>query len=126
MPVARRTVRVEVRAAGRGEANRAVEHLGVLDLGGHDLDAVAAEFRAAAGAQVRRVQAVVAEDTVHLVGGVVARLRVVEHQHAPARAAEHERGVEAGRSGADDDAVPRRALRLIVHRAVPLSTMTLP
>jgi hypothetical protein len=83
----------QVRAAGRGDANGAVEHLGLLDLGGHDLDAVAAEFRAAAGAQVRRVEAIVAENAVHLMGGVVARLGTVEYQDASARAAEHERGV---------------------------------
>ena len=87
-----------LRAVGPGEADGAVEDLGVLDVGGHDIDAVAGEFRAAAGAQVRRVQAVVAEDAVHLVGGVVARRGAVEHQDAPARAAEHERSVEAGGS----------------------------
>ena len=90
----------------RGDANGAVERLGLLDLGGHDLDAVAAEFRAAAGAQLGRVEAIVAENAVHLTRGVVARMGTVEYQDASARAAEHERGVETGRPGADDDAVP--------------------
>ena len=107
----------QVRAAGRGDAEGAVEPLGVLDLGGHDLDAVAAEFRAAAGAQVRRVEAIVAEHAVHLMGGVVARLGTVEDQDASARAAEHERGVETGRPGADDDAVPGPAVGIAVHRS---------
>jgi hypothetical protein len=76
-----------VRAAIPGEADRAVEDLGVLDVGGDDIDAVAGELRPAAGAQVRGIQAVVAEDAVHFVGCVVARRTVVEHQDAPARAA---------------------------------------
>ena len=119
--MARSTVRVSVRAAGRGDANGAVERLGVLDLGGHDLDAVAAEFRAAAGAQVRRVEAIVAENAVHLMGGVVARLGTVEHQDASARAAEHERGVQTGRPGTDDDAVPGPTVGIAVHRLLPSS-----
>ena len=76
---------------------------------GRDLDAVARQLGAAAGAQLRGVQSVVAQHAVHLVGRVVARRAVVEDQDAPARAAEHERGVETGRSRADDDAVPGRA-----------------
>ena len=68
----------QVRAAGRGDADGAVERLGFLDLGRHDLDAVAAEFCPAAGAQVGRIEAVVAEHAVHLVRGVVARPGAVE------------------------------------------------
>ena len=107
--------------ARRAEPDDAVAHRGPVDLGAHDLDAVAGELRAAAGAQIRGIDPVVAEHAVHLVGGVVARPGVVEHDHAPARAAEHERGVETGRSGADDDAIPRAALRPAGHRLVPSS-----
>ena len=84
-----------MRSAPRDEVTRTAPSSvsAVLDLGGHDLDAIAAEFHAAAGAQVRRVEAIVAEDAVHLMRGVVARLGTVEHQDASARSAEHERGV---------------------------------
>jgi hypothetical protein len=75
----------QVGAARRGGANGAVERLGLLDLGGHDLDAVAAEFRAAAGAQVGRVEAIAAQNAVHLMGGVVARLGIVEYEDVGAR-----------------------------------------
>ena len=61
-------------------------HPGILDLGVHDLDAIGGELRAAAGAQIRRIQAVMTENAVHLMSGVVTRLRVVEHHHEPARA----------------------------------------
>src|SRR3954454_23389729 len=47
----------QLRGVGPSEADRAVETLGGLDVGGHDLDPVASQFRASAGAQVRRVQA---------------------------------------------------------------------
>ena len=65
--------------------------LGILDLGVHDLDAMGGELRAAAGAQIRRIQAVMAENAVHLMSGVVTRLRVVAPPRAGARA-QHERG----------------------------------
>src|SRR3954463_14499630 len=128
MPVARRTVRAVCgpraggapprgRGPGRGaEADDAVADLGVVDLGPDHLDAVVGELRAAAGTQFCGVEAVMAEHAMHLPCGVVARLRAVEHHDAAARTAEHERRVEAGRAGADDDAVPRPALRPPVHR----------
>src|SRR3954454_3649242 len=103
------------RTTRRRHANGAVDHFGVLDLEGHDLDAVGHQLGAAAGTQLRGVQPIVSEHTVHLVGGVVARRAVVEDQDAPARAAEHQRGIETGRSCADDDAVPGRAGRFAVH-----------
>ena len=47
------------RVSSPGEADGTVADFAVLDFGGHDLDAVAGQFGAAAAAQVRRVQAVV-------------------------------------------------------------------
>src|SRR4029077_10228481 len=73
-------------------------------------DAVGAEFRTAAGAQLRRVEAVVAQDAMHLVRGVVARPGIVKYHRAAASATQHERRVQARRPGADDHAVPHHDL----------------
>jgi hypothetical protein len=88
-----------------------------VHVGGDDVDAVLGELRATAGAQIRRVQTVMAEDAMHLMGRVVARGAAVEDQDATARAAEDERGVQAGGSGADDDAVPGRVHQPTLSRS---------
>ena len=112
---------------GARDPHGAVEHLRLLDFEGHDLDPITRQLGAAAGTQLRGVQPVVAKHAVHLVRCVVARRAVVEDQDAPARAAEHERGVETGGSSADDDAVPGRARGFAAHRlAASLAMTTLP
>ena len=98
--------RVVEHAGGEDHGPRALERRRVLDVGVAHLDAVARELRMALRPQLRRREAVVAEHAVHLARRVVARRAGVEHQYAPARAAERERCTEARRPAADDDAIP--------------------
>ena len=69
------------------------------------LDAVAAHLVPTDCEQLERVHAVAAEEAVHTVGGCVARVAGVDHEHRAAGAAQVQGPAQSGRATADHDHV---------------------
>jgi hypothetical protein len=78
---------------------------------------VAGQLLAAAAAQVGGQDALVAEQPADPVRDGVGRLARVEHEHPPARAAEHQRGAQTGGATADDHGVHDRRAGAVVRVA---------